>query len=296
MKHQDNTLDLIFSIVDDFCKKHLKKKKRRKIGSPVKYYDNQILKMIAVKYLLGINSDRSLVRILSGGIGKRIFSSVPDHSRFNRRSKELFPVLVKFQKFLSSKLHSHLKVIRLIDSTPIPVVSYLRSSRSTSFPEASYGYCAAKDEKYYGFKLHMLITTNGVPTNFDLTPANIHDLSVTEELTEPYQELIIVGDKGYLSKTQQQELQYKNKILITSYRKNQKQKNNWFEKKLLKSRRKIETVFSQLKEHMNLENTKAKSLLGLASRIMGIIFSFTLGIFVNKLLGRKLLNIKSLLV
>lgn len=296
MKHQDNALDLIFSIVDDFCKKHIKKKRKKCRGKPQQYADSQIFKMVAIKYLLGINSDRSLVRILSGGIGKGIFPQVPDHSRFNRRTKELLPVLVKFQKFLANKLHAHFKDIRLIDSTSIPVVSYLRSSRSSSFPEASYGYCAAKDEKYYGFKLHMLITANGIPTNFDLTPANIHDLSMLEELTDTYQELIIVGDKGYINKTKQQELKHQNKILITAYRKNQKQKSNWIEKKLLKSRRKIETIFSQLKEQMNLANTKAKSLLGLASRVMGIIFSFTLGIFVNKLLGRRLLNIKSLLV
>ena len=252
--------------------------------------------MTAVKYLLGINSDRSLIRSFTSGINKGILSKIPDHSRFNRRTKELLPIMVKFQRFLTRKLHCHLKGSRIIDSTPIPVVRYSRSYRSVSFPEASYGYCAAKDEKYYGFKLHMLITTSGIPTNFDLTSARIHDLKIVEELTESYQELIIVGDKGYLNKEKQQELKNKNKLLITPYRKNQKQKNNWFEKNLLKGRRKIETVFSQLKEQMNLENTKAKSLLGLVSRIMGIILSFTLGIFINKLLGRKLLNIKSLLV
>lgn len=295
MKHQDNTLNLIFSIVDDFCKKHIKKRKRKR-GSPFKYSDNQILKMTAIKYLVGITSDRSLVRCFSNGICQSIFNKVPDHSRFNRRTKELLPIIIKFQRFLIRKLHCQLNDIRIIDSTPVPVVKYSRSSRSNSFPEADYGYCAAKNEKYYGFKLHILTTKNGIPTNFDLTTANIHDLKMIEELTNSYQKLIIVGDKGYLSKQIKQQLNNKNKILITPYRKNQKQKNTWIEKKLLKNRKKIETVFSQLKEQMNLEDTKAKSLLGLVSRITGIIFSFTLGIFVNKLLGRKLLNIKSLLV
>lgn len=297
MKHQNDTLSLIFSIVDDFCKKHIKKRKKCR-GKPLKYTDNQILKMIAIKYLLGINSDRSLSRILSSGIGKNIFNNVPDHSRFNRRVKILLPIIVQFHSYLAKKLQCHIKDIRLIDSTHIPVIKYQRSSRSNSFPEASYGYSATKDEKYYGFKLHMLTTTGGIPTNYDLTPANIHDLSMLEELTNSYQgkELIIIGDKGYINKDIKQALNCKGKTLITPYRKNQKQKNNWIEKKLLKSRRRIETVFSQLKEQMSLEDTKAKSLLGLVSRIMGIIFSFTLGIYINKLLGRRLLNIKSLLV
>lgn len=296
MKHQDNTLDLIFSIVDDFCKKYLKRRRKKRRGPPNKYSDSQILKMIAIKYLMGINSDRSLTRILSSGIARNIFFKVPDHTRFNRRTKELLSILVIFQRYLNRKLHSHLKDIRLIDSTSVPVVTYSRSSRSGSFPEATYGYCAAKDEKYYGFKLHVLSTTTGIPTDYDLTTANIHDIKMVEELTNSYQQLVIVGDKGYLDKNLKQELQNKNKLLITPYRKNQKQKNNWAEKKLLRFRRRIETVFSQFKEQMNLENTKAKNLSGLITRIIGIIFSFTLGIYINKLLGRRLLNIKSLLV
>lgn len=62
--------NLIFSIVDDFCKLHLKKKKHR--GPKYTFSDSQILKMIAIKYLLGARSDRSLVKILSHGIAKSL--------------------------------------------------------------------------------------------------------------------------------------------------------------------------------------------------------------------------------
>ena len=294
MKHQEYTLDLIFSIVDDFCKLHLKKRKRR--GPKHTFSDGQIFKMIAIKYLFGVQSDRSLIRILKHGIAKGLFKKIPDHSQLNRRSKQLMYVTANFQKYLVKKLKCHFKEVRIIDSTPIPVKTYLRSSRSNTFPEASYGYCAATKEKYYGFKLHMLATIGGIPTDFDLTPANVHDLKMLDDLTEDYASLIVIGDKGYIGKNKQDELKDDNKILITPYRKNQKQKsNNWVKSKLLRYRRRMETVFSQLKDQMSLSRTRAKSLLGLASRVIGILFSFTLGIYINDLLGRKLLNIKSLL-
>lgn len=295
MKHQDNTLTLIFSIVDDFCKSHLRKRKVKKRGPHYQYSDNKILKMIAIKYLSGIESDRSLIRMLSGGLAKGLFRKIPDHSRFNRRCKELAHYLVEFQKFLADKLETDSNPIRILDSTPIPIVSYQRSNRSVSFPEASYGYCAAKDEKYFGFKLHMAVTPSGIPTNFDLTPANISDNKMTEELIELYDFLIAIGDKGYLDKEKQQELERQNKKLITPYRKNQNKRNSEFEQKLLKFRRRIETVFSQFKDQMHLNKTRAKSLIGLVSRVLGIIASFTLGIYINSLRGNKLLKIKGLL-
>lgn len=294
MKHQDNTLNLIFSIVDDFCKKHLKKNTKKR-GPHYRYSDSKILKMIAIKYLSGTESDRSLIRMLKDGLAKGLFRKIPDQSQFNRRSKELAHCLVKFQKYLTNKLETDSNPIRILDSTPIPVVSYLRSNRSSSFPEASYGYCAAKQDKYFGFKLHMAVTPSGIPTNFDLTAANIPDGKMTKELIELYEFLIAIGDKGYLDKEKQQELERQNKKLITPYRKNQNKRNSEFERRLLKLRRRIETVFSQFKEQMHLNKTRAKSLIGLVSRVLGIITSFTLGIYINSLRGNKLLRIKGLL-
>lgn len=294
MNNQDNTLNLIFSIIDDFCKRHLKRSRKQK-GRKKKYSDSQILQMMAVKYLLGVNSDRAIIRFFSKGLARHMFKTVPDYSRFNRRQKELMPFLVKFQRFLARKMAADLKLMRIADSTPVPVKSYWRSARTGSFPEASYGYCAAKREKYFGFKLHLLITPRGIPTNFDLTPANIPDGKMLEELTCEYRHLVILADMGYLDQEKKQRLMKQNKVLITPYRKNQKQKNSAFERKLLKLRKKIETVFSQLKDQMNLAKTRAKSLLGLASRIIGIITSFTLAVYINSLKGNGLLKIKSLL-
>ena len=141
----------------------------------------------------------------------------------------------------------------------------------------------------------MAVTPSGIPTNFDLTAANIPDGKMTKELIELYEFLIAIGDKGYLDKEKQQELERQNKKLITPYRKNQNKRNSEFERRLLKLRRRIETVFSQFKEQMHLNKTRAKSLIGLVSRVLGIITSFTLGIYINSLRGNKLLRIKGLL-
>ncbi|MGD1918553.1 MAG: transposase [Pleurocapsa sp.] len=57
-------------------------------------------------------------------------------------------------------------------------------------------YCAAKDEKYYGFKVHLLISYEGVITGFTLTPANGSEVEALWEISSEITGLII-GDKDF---------------------------------------------------------------------------------------------------
>lgn len=45
----------------------------------------------------------------------------------------------------------------------------------------------------------MLTTALGIPTNFELTPANAHDIMVLEELIKECHQLIVVGTKVTLT-------------------------------------------------------------------------------------------------
>lgn len=68
------------------------------------------------------------------------------------------------------------------------------------------------------------------------------------------------------------------------------------DKKLLRKRSIVETVNEQLQDHMRIDDTKAKSNLGLISRIQSILLSFTFGIYFSMLNGRDLLAIKSIVI
>lgn len=296
MQKSRNTLCLIFAVVDDFCK-HLKRI-RRKGGPKPKITRNQILKMMILKFLLGITSDRSLVRFLNNfGIG--FFEKIPDHSWFNRKSKDLLPTFEQFRKYLLRKLNVEDNLIRLIDSTPVPVVRYRRGEGhlAKSFERANFGYCATQDEKYFGFKLHLLTTNTGIPTHFDLTEASLPDVKMLEELISSFNKLIVIGDKGYHDFDLKDKLLTEHKLMITPDKKNQKrQLNSQAKKQFLKFRKRIEITISQLKDQFNLTRLRAKSILGLTVRIMGLILTMTLAVFVNRLLGRPDFKIKELLL
>jgi hypothetical protein len=56
----------------------------------------------------------------------------------------------------------------VIDTKPIPVVGYRRSKKKSDFyGSADYGYCAARKMKYFGYKLVVLSTLQGLPIAYD---------------------------------------------------------------------------------------------------------------------------------
>jgi hypothetical protein len=85
-----------------------------------------------------------------------------------------------------------------IDGLPIRLCCLTYAGRCRSFRgQASYGYCAAKDEKFYGFRGHLLVSADGIITGFTLTPANGDEREALWDLRQEIQGLLI-GDKGYI--------------------------------------------------------------------------------------------------
>ena len=89
-------------------------------------------------------------------------------------------------------------------------------------------------------------------------------------------------------------LYQKNCQITTPYKKNMSKQLTRQEKKLLKNRKIIETINSQLDDQMQLKRTRAKSLNGLKSRISGIMLAMTFGIYFNQIFDRNILALKSI--
>lgn len=287
------TLRASFAQIDQFVKDNSQLfKNQGKVGRKVTFKDKVILKMLFVRDKEKVESNRDLVGFLKTYCGSW-FKKVPDHSTISRRERRLTEVQNLLREYLLNRMVCEEDKVRLVDSTPISVVRYERSRYYRLIPEAGYGYCSTKKEKYKGFKLSLLTTLSGIPTEFEITPANIHDIKVLEELLYSYRDLTVIGDKGYLDKKLKEKLKEEDKNLITPYKKNQSDKNTGFEKKLLKYRKRIETVFNQLKLKFNLVNHQMKDLRGIVARLFSILTNFTLMIWCNiKLKQKSILSTK----
>src|SRR3954462_1153359 len=94
----------------------------------------------------------------------------------------------------------------IIDSMPVPVCKRVRAIRCRKINAAHsdgrhfFGKCAAKKWRFFGWRLHLICTPQGVPVRFQLLPGAWHDLTPIYELTFGLPKgARVYADKGYVS-------------------------------------------------------------------------------------------------
>ena len=68
-----------------------------------------------------------------------------------------------------------------------------------------------------------------------------------------------------------------------------------FVHQLMTTRRLVETVIGQLTDHLHIEKVRARDLWHLTSRISRKILAHTVGVFLNRMLGRAPLQFEGLI-
>lgn len=102
---------------------------------------------------------------------------------------------------------------------PVPVCKRVRASRCRKVRGKVYcGYCAAKREQYFGWKLHLICTSDGLPVSFELLPAALHDLPPLHELAFLLPSgAFLLGDKGYISQPDEDTLRAQTQIHLVPH-------------------------------------------------------------------------------
>jgi len=88
--------------------------------------------------------------------------------------------------------------VHIVDGFPIPVCTFARAGFSVTFKgKARYGYCAATQSTYYGFKGHVVTDERGVITPISLTAAHVDKRDAALDCVDDIQGTLL-GDKGYI--------------------------------------------------------------------------------------------------
>ena len=79
--------------------------------------------------------------------------------------------------------------------------SYLRSTvcKQEYYSAPDKGFCASQQTCYYGYKLHLVCSLEGVIRSFDLSKASVHDIYYLKNVKELYRDCVLLDDRGYLS-------------------------------------------------------------------------------------------------
>ena len=104
-------------------------------------------------------------------------------SSFNRRVRKLRRFLEPLRWEILPELVGEPETL-LVDSTLLEVLHPRQVGQSAGWGSPSEGAAWVRWGSFwvYGVKLHLLCSTNRVPLSYELTAANIADISLTEEL------------------------------------------------------------------------------------------------------------------
>lgn len=188
-------------------------------------------------------------------------------SRFNRR----LHALADWVPFIAETLGDLLTYgdVFVIDSTPLPVCHRARARRCRKVRGRVFcGYCAAKKEKFFGWRLHLICTPDGIPVRFTMLPGALHDLTPIHELTADLPPTArVYGDKAFNSATDHATILAETGVRIVARRRANMQPNHWLDDLLLREyRHTIETVNSQL-EAMGTQRLRARTNTGFALKV-----------------------------
>src|SRR6266699_5527499 len=184
MLDKATVLTPLFTIVDDTMKGSVMIQDALKRPRPApRLSDSEVSTLALYQELIGAPREDHFFRLHQASL-RRFFPGLNERSRYNRRKRDLWSVILAVRVSLQLVLDAlELEETAAIDSVPLPCVSYKRGKQASDFVgTADYGVCSSKAMKDFGFKLHTIVSLSGVVMSFLLTPANRHDNQPVVEL------------------------------------------------------------------------------------------------------------------
>jgi hypothetical protein len=295
-------LTTIFTIVDDTMKESEVIQQALKRPGPAPHLsDSEVVTIALYQELIGEPREDHFFRLYRSSL-EIFFPGLNERSRYNRRKRDLWSIIlavrVSFQMVLEAQ---QLEETAAIDSAPVPCVGYKRSKQTSDFRgTADYGICSSKAMKYFGCKLHSMVSLTGLILGFLLTPASCYDNQPVVELLDSFSHhlKLLLGDGAYNDAVLQSYLQQHRSLkLLAPVKANQQPiRSKPAQVQLNRLRLICETVNAQLQEQLHLSKHYAKSTWGMMTRIAAKVTAHSVGMMVNTLLGRPALQLAELAV
>src|SRR5438128_2370358 len=264
MLEKATVLTTIFTIVDDAMKGSAMIQHALKRPGPAPHLtDSEVITLALYQELIGEPREDHFFRLHQASL-QTYFPGLNERSRYNRRKRDLWSVILAVRVSLQLVLDAlALEETAAIEEAPVPCVGYKRGKQGSDFlGTADYGVCSSKAMKYFGCKLHSVVSLTGVILGFLLTPASRYDNQPVVELLDSVSHHLkrLLGDGAYNDAALQRYLaQYRSVELLAPAKVNQPpQRSKPAQRQLNRLRLICETVNAQLQEQLHLSKHYAK--------------------------------------
>lgn len=167
----------------------------------------------------------------------------------------------------------------IIDSTSLEVCDNIRILHCKILHGEEFrGYKASFRRYFYGLRLQLLVTAQGIPVAYFITEGSLHDADAMKEMELPLSaESVVYADAAYTDYAFEDQMkqvagiEWLSQRKVNSKRIRSKQQN----RAISKARKRIETVFSQIKD-MFKRKIHAVTIEGYMLKIKYFLFAFQL--------------------
>jgi len=288
----DTLATALYVRIDDWLKREPERAPwRPRIGIAPQLTDAELATLAVMQALLGYTSEARWLRHARDHL-RHLFRYLPQQPGYNKRLRRLTGMIGWLISELARDTTLWTDDVWVVDSTPVECGRSRETARRSDLAGwAEYGYCASHSRYFWGLRLHMLATLNGLPVGFALTGAKADErqvllgiLDADPQLTSDRAGQILIGDKNYFGADFETDLGRAGLTLLRPARKGETERaGSRFFKPL---RQTVESIFDTCKDQIDLERHRGRTPAGVLVRVLQRILALTAVIWHNDHAGQ----------
>ncbi|MER6535832.1 IS982 family transposase [Streptomyces sp900105755] len=279
---------------------------RPAVGIAPKPTDAELVTLAVMQAMLGSTSEGKWLRHARAHL-RHLFRYLPQQPGYNRRLRKATDLLRRNTRLLATDTSVWSDDVWIVDSTPVECGRSRETVRRSELAGwAEYGYCASHSRFFWGLRLHVVCTLQGLPVAFALTGAKTAERETLLDLLDAGRETLLnlldaepellvtrpgqtlSGDKNYVGRDFEHQLAEHGIRLLRPTRKGEPKRPG---AELFKPLRQvIESVNETFKGQLNLEQHHGRTPAGVVARIMQRILTLTTAIRHNDQSGQPVLR------
>jgi hypothetical protein len=268
---------------------------RPAVGTAPKLTDAELVTLAVMQALAGCTSEARWLRYARAHL-RHLFPYLPLQPGYNKRLRAAAPLIRHCIRVLAASAAVWTDDVWVVDSTPVECGrSRETAKRSELAGWAEYGYCASHSRYFWGLRLHLVCTLQGLPVAFALAGAKADEREVLAGMlaadpgllaARPGQ--VLIGDKNYYGRDFETAMAGAGITLLRPARKGEPPRpGSQFFKPL---RQVIESVNDTFKGQLDLEQHGGRTPAGVMARVLQRVLALTAAIWHNDTTGQPILR------